>query len=111
MRLIPWSDCIGMGINDFIPTFIYIVQQLRALNVGFLDLIEELIRGNVNADCGRDNNVSFAVNAWGKQASVMISGGFNGEFAQKAVDETYKDYKLAIALVATGRATLICPSV
>ncbi|KAG4270551.1 hypothetical protein FPRO04_11420 [Fusarium proliferatum] len=89
-----------MGINEFIPTFIYIIQQLRALNVGFLDLIEERIRGNVNADCGRDNNVSFAVHAWGKQAPVMISGGFNGESAQKAVDETYKDYKLAIALVA-----------
>ncbi|CVL08445.1 uncharacterized protein FMAN_05180 [Fusarium mangiferae] len=111
MRLTPWSDFIGMGMNDFIPTFTFIVRHLRALNVGFVDLIEERIRGNVNADCSRDNNVSFAVHAWGKQAPIMISGGFNGESAQKAVDETYKDYKLAIALVATRRATLICPSV
>jgi NADPH2 dehydrogenase len=26
----------------------------------------------------------------------MISGGFNGESAQQAVDEKYKDYRLAI---------------
>ncbi|KAF5625199.1 nadph2 dehydrogenase [Fusarium sp. NRRL 25303] len=111
MRLSPWNDFISMGMNDFIPTFTFIVRHLRTLNVGFLDLFQKGIRGNVNADCGRDNNVSFAVHAWGKQAPVMISGGFNGESAQKAVDETYKDYKLAIASIATGRATLICPSV
>lgn len=81
MRLSPWSDFIGMGMNDFIPTFTFIVRHFRALNVGFVDLIEERIRGNVNADCGRDNNVSFAVHAWGKRALVMISGGFNGESA------------------------------
>lgn len=111
MRLSPWSDFIGMGMNDFSPTFTYIIQHLRALDIGFLDLIEARIRGNDDANCGGDKNVSFAVNAWGKQAPVVIIGGFNGESAQKAVDENYKDYKLAIALVTTGRATLICPSV
>ncbi|KAF9770822.1 hypothetical protein IL306_011569 [Fusarium sp. DS 682] len=79
-----------------IPTFTYLVRQLRDLNIRFLDLIEVLIRGNNDADCGGDKDVSFAVHAWGKQAPVMISGGFSPESAQKAVDETYKDYKLAI---------------
>ncbi|EWG44746.1 hypothetical protein FVEG_05741 [Fusarium verticillioides 7600] len=96
MRLSPWSDFIGMGMADPIPTFTYIVQQLRARKIGFLDLIEARIRGNDDADCGGDNDVSFAVHAWGKEAPVVISGGFNGESAQQAVDEKYKDYKLAI---------------
>jgi NADPH2 dehydrogenase len=96
IRLSPWSDFIGMGMDDPIPTFTYLIQQLRTLNIGFLDLIEARIRGNDDADCGGDNDVSFAVHAWGKEAPVMVGGGFNDESAQKAVNETYKDYKVAI---------------
>jgi NADPH2 dehydrogenase len=96
VRLSPWSDFIGMGMDDPIPTFTYLVKQLRNLDIGFLDLIEARIRGNDDADCGGDNDVSFAVHAWGKEAPAMVGGGFHGESAQEAVDETYKDYKLAI---------------
>ncbi|KAH7028927.1 uncharacterized protein B0I36DRAFT_244839 [Microdochium trichocladiopsis] len=96
IRLSPWSDFLGMGMDDPIPDFTYLVQQLRTLDLGFLDLVEARIRGNEDADCGGDNDVSFAVHAWGREAPVMIGGGFNGESAQKAVDETYKDYKVAI---------------
>ena len=96
IRLSPWSDFISMGMEDPIPTFTYLVKELRALNIGFLDLIEARIRGNDDADCGGDNDVGFAVHAWGKDAPVMVGGGFNAESAQTAVDETYKDYQLAI---------------
>lgn len=85
-----------MVMNDHIAAFTYIVQQLHALNIAFLDFIEARIWEDDDADCGRDNDVFFAVHAWGKEAPVMISGGFNGEYTQKAVDETYKNYKLAI---------------
>ncbi|KAF3403168.1 Chanoclavine-I aldehyde reductase easA [Talaromyces pinophilus] len=96
IRLSPWSDFMGMGMDDPIPTFTYLVRQLRNLDIGFLDLIEARIRGNDDADCGGDNDVSFAVHAWGKEAPVMVGGGFNSESAQKAVDKTYKGYKLAM---------------
>ncbi|KAJ1337251.1 chanoclavine-I aldehyde reductase [Microdochium nivale] len=61
IRLSPWSDYLGMGMDDPIPDFTYLVQKLRALDLGFLDLVEARIRGNEDADCGGDNDVSFAV--------------------------------------------------
>lgn len=96
IRLSPWSDFLGMGMDDPVPTFTYLVEQLRNLDIGFLDLVEARIRGNDDADCGGDNDVSFAVRAWGKETPVLIGGGFNKESAQETVDEKYKDYKVAI---------------
>lgn len=95
-RLSPWSDFGGVGMEDPVPTFTYLTEQLRTLNLAFLDLIEARIRGNDDADCGMGKDVSFLVEAWGKESVVMLGGGFTPESAQKALDETYKDYKMAI---------------
>lgn len=96
VRLSPWSDFGAMGMEDPVPTFTYLVEQLRTMNLAFLDLIEARIRGNDDADCGGDKDVSAFVHAWGKSTPVMLSGGFSPETARKAVDETYKDYDMAI---------------
>jgi NADPH2 dehydrogenase len=96
IRLSPWSDFLDMGMDDPVPTFTYLVQRLSALNLGFLDLVEARIRGNDDANCGGDNDVSFAVHAWGTEKPVMIGGAFDSKLAQTAVDETYKDYKIAV---------------
>ncbi|KAF5555748.1 NADPH2 dehydrogenase [Fusarium mexicanum] len=96
MRLSLWSDFTDNGMDDPTLNFIYIIQQLCTLKIEFLDLIEARFRGNDDADCGDDDDVFFAVHAWGKEGPVMSSRGFNGESARKAVDEIYKDYKLAI---------------
>lgn len=44
IRLSPWSDFNSMGMDDPIPDFTYLVRQLRALDLGFLDLVEARIR-------------------------------------------------------------------
>ncbi|KAH8176377.1 NADH:flavin oxidoreductase / NADH oxidase family protein [Sarocladium implicatum] len=95
-RLSPWSDFGAMGMEDPVPTFTYLVEQLRAMDLGFLDLIEARISGNEDADCGGDKDVSAFVHAWGKDAPVMLSGGFTPESARHAVDDKYKDYNMAI---------------
>jgi len=96
MRLSPWSDFQGMLMENPEPTFTYVVEQLRPLNLAFLDLIEARISGNTDAGCGEGKDVGFLVEAWGKQTPVMLSGGFTPESARQAVDETYKDYNVAI---------------
>lgn len=99
VRLSPWSDFMGMGMEDPVPTFTYLVEQLRGLDLAFLDLIEARIRGNDDADCGIGKDVSFLVHEWCKDngpAPVLLSGGFSPESAKVAVDETYKDYQIAV---------------
>ena len=98
LRLSPWSDFNGMGMPDSvcIPQFLYVLEQLKPMNLAFIDLIEARVRGNDDADCGTGKDVSFMVNAWGKTSPIFLSGGFNPESARRAVDETYKDYNVAI---------------
>jgi NADPH2 dehydrogenase len=98
VRLSPWSDFMGMGMDDPIPTFTYLVEQLRPLNLAFLDLIEARIRGNDDADCGIGQDVSFLVHAWCKdnETPVLLSGGFSADTAMATVDQRYKDYQVAI---------------
>ena len=37
------------------------------------------------------------IELWNNTSPVIISGGFNGESAKTAVDDTYKDYQVLIA--------------
>jgi NADPH2 dehydrogenase len=96
VRLSPWSDFLAMGMTDPVPQFTHLVEQLRPLGLAWLDLIEARIRGNDDADCGVGQSVSFLVRAWQNVSPVLLSGGFTGESAKRAVDETYKGYDVAI---------------
>ncbi|SMR63252.1 unnamed protein product [Zymoseptoria tritici ST99CH_3D1] len=96
VRLSPWSDFMAMGMDDPVPTFTYLVEQLRTMKLAFLDLIEARIRGNDDAECGDGKDVGFLVRAWGGVSPVMIGGGFNLESAKVAVDEKYSGYEVAI---------------
>lgn len=96
IRLSPFSDFLGMLMTDPYPQFEYLVSQLKPLKLAYLHLIEARIRGNDDASCGEGHNVGFLVKLWDHTSPVLIAGGFTPESAKKAVDETYKDYDVAI---------------
>jgi NADPH2 dehydrogenase len=96
VRLSPWSDFNSMGMEDPVPTFAYLIKELRAMKIAALDLVEARIRGNDDADCGAGRDNTALVRAWGKDAPVMLGGGFTPETARKTVDEIYKDYDVAV---------------
>ncbi|KAJ4252738.1 hypothetical protein NW762_010644 [Fusarium torreyae] len=100
MRLSPYSDFLGMLMGDSDPQFRYLVEQLKALGLAYLHLIEARIRGNDDADCGGQRTIRWLVELWDNTSPVIISGGFNSESAKVAVDETYKGSQV---LVAFGR--------
>lgn len=96
IRLSPFSDFQGMLMEDPLPTFEYVVGQLKPLKLAYLHLIEARITGNEDSDCGGTSDCSSLVKAWNNQSPVLLAGGFKPESARKAVDITYKDYDLAI---------------
>ena len=96
IRLSPWSDFMAMGMDDPIPTFTYLVEQLRIMKLAFLDLIEARIRGNDDADCGAGKDVSFLVHTWRNVSPVLLGGGFTPDSARAALDEKYRDYDVAV---------------
>ncbi|KAI6990454.1 hypothetical protein KC332_g5825 [Hortaea werneckii] len=96
MRLSPWSDFLDMLMEDPIPTFTYLVQELKKLKLGYLSLIEARLRGNEDCEVAADKDVSFLVKLWDNTSPVLIAGGFTPESASQTVDEKYPDYDVGI---------------
>ncbi|KAF5627205.1 NADPH2 dehydrogenase [Fusarium tjaetaba] len=97
MRLSPYSDFLGMLMDDPDPQFHYLVEQLKPLGLAYLHLIEARIRGNDDADCGGQRTVKWIVELWNNTSPVILSGGFKSDSARTAVDEMYKGYDVLIA--------------
>ncbi len=96
IRLSPYSDFLGMLMEDPDPTFHYLTEQLKPLGLAYLHLVEARIRGNDDAECGGQCTVRWIVELWARASPVLVAGGFTAESANTAVDETYKDYDVAI---------------
>lgn len=96
MRLSPWSDFLDMLMEDPIPTFTYLVKELKKLRLGYLSLIEARLRGNEDCEVAADKDVSFLVKLWDNASTVLIAGGFTPESACQTVDEKYPDYDVGI---------------
>ena len=96
IRLSPYSDFLGMLMEDPDPTFKYLVEQLRPMGLAYLHLIEARIRGNDDAECGGQRTVKWIVELWGNATPVLLAGGFTAEFAKEAVDKTYGSYDVVI---------------
>lgn len=96
VRLSPYSDFLGMLMDDPDPTFERMVERLKPLGLGYLHLIEARIRGNDDADCGGQRTVKWLVELWDNASPVLLAGGFDAESAKRAVDETYAKYDVCI---------------
>ncbi|KAJ0339501.1 hypothetical protein COL154_002754 [Colletotrichum chrysophilum] len=96
VRLSPYSDFQGMLMGDPDPTFKYVTEQLKPLGLAYLHLIEARISGNDDTDTGGQRTVKWLVELWDNTSPVLLAGGLNAETAKKAVEETYKDYDVAI---------------
>ncbi|KAH8203774.1 hypothetical protein TruAng_002067 [Truncatella angustata] len=97
IRLSPFSDFQGMLMENPLPTFEYVVQQLKPFHLAYLHLVEARITGNDDSECGGNNNCSSLIKTWENTSPVLLAGGFKPESALKAADETYKDYDVAVA--------------
>ncbi|KAF4448983.1 NADPH2 dehydrogenase [Fusarium austroafricanum] len=97
MRLSPYSDFLGMLIDDPDPQFRYLVEELKSFGLAYLHLIEARIRGNDDADCGGQRTVRWIVELWDNASPVIVNGGFKSDSARTAVDNTYKGYDVLIA--------------
>jgi NADPH2 dehydrogenase len=96
VRLSPYSDYLGMLMEDPDPTFAHVVEQLKTMSLAYLHLIEARICGNDDADCGGQKTVKWLVELWDNTSPVLVAGGFDAETAKTAVDEAYRGYDVMI---------------
>jgi NADPH2 dehydrogenase len=102
-RISPWSTYHSITPTDPQQQFSHLVSELRRLDLAYLHVITS--RVDNWSDVDRDEPLDFVFDNWGPEAPVIITGGFDGESAKRAVN-TYSEYKLAVGF---GRAFASTP--
>lgn len=98
----------GVRMKEPGPQFTYVIKELKALDISFLDLVEPRTSGSgpVDGVYAAPESLDFAVEAWGKDKPVILAGGYTTEKARQAVEERYPGYKI---IVAFGRYFISTP--
>jgi len=94
IRLSPFSKFQGMRMQDPVPQFSYLAEELKKQKLAYIHVVESRIDGN--ADVEATQKVNFLVDIWGKTSPVLLAGGFKPKSAKTAVDEEFKDNDIAI---------------
>ncbi|KAB5570123.1 hypothetical protein GE09DRAFT_696730 [Coniochaeta sp. 2T2.1] len=106
MRLSPHSEYLGMRMADPLPTFEYLVTELKKFGLAYLHLVEGRISGQSDTDVREGETNTPLIRIWGKNSPVLLAGGFTPESARGVVDQTYKDYDV---IVVFGRHFIANP--
>lgn len=102
-RISPWSPFQGMKMDDPIPQFSHLIQNLANLNLAYLHIVESRISGSKTIEA-RAEQADFAMDLWGHGA-VILAGGFTAESAE----ESLQRYNENNVLIAFGRHFLANP--
>lgn len=93
-RISPWSLFQGMKMDDPVPQFVHLVNQLRSLDIAYLHIIESRVTNSFDVE--KTQGIEPFLQAWGKEKPVLLAGGFNSTNAIEAVDHEYQDYNAAV---------------
>ncbi|KAK5119321.1 Chanoclavine-I aldehyde reductase fgaOx3 [Meristemomyces frigidus] len=94
IRLSPWSPFQGMRMEEPIPQFSYLLQELKKLKLAYVHLVESRISGN--ADVETTEKIDPFIDIWAGTSPILVAGGFKPDSARRAVDEEYQDKDIAI---------------
>jgi NADPH2 dehydrogenase len=104
-----------MRMQNPIPQFTHLINQLKPLNLAYLHLVESRVEGSAdkpahptlakdetwNRSSSRHareavDSLGFAVEAWGSTSPILLAGGFNANDAKETVDREFKDSDVVI---------------
>lgn len=91
-RVSPWSPFQGMRMEDPVPTFSYLTEQLRNLGLGYLHIIESRVNNNV--DCESTESIEFLLDIWGTMNPVLLAGGYTPANVWDAADVKYNGFEV-----------------
>lgn len=104
-RVSPWSPFQAMKMEDPIPQFSYLAQQLGGLNLAYLHIVQARISGAETLEVETES-VDFLLDIWkGTSGVAILAGGFTPESGAETA-EKYKDVPVAVAF---GRSFLSNP--
>ncbi|OJJ63360.1 hypothetical protein ASPSYDRAFT_53065 [Aspergillus sydowii CBS 593.65] len=92
LRLSPWSQFQGMGMQNPVPQFTHIINIASALDLAYLHLVEARISGS--NDFEGNEPLDFAYKLW--DGPILVAGGYKPLEAQKLVDQEYPDKDIVV---------------
>ncbi|CZT16351.1 related to NADH:flavin oxidoreductase/12-oxophytodienoate reductase [Ramularia collo-cygni] len=108
-RLSPYGQFQGMGMEDPLPQFTYIVNELKKLDLAYLHLIESRESGSAADGVYKavgTNELIPLIETWGTETPIILAGGFTPEKAEWAVNEVATADNV---LIAFGRYFISTP--
>ena len=94
IRLSPYSTFQSMRMEDPVPQFTFLINELKKLKLAYLHLVESRVAGS--ADVETTERIDFGIEAWGKTSPIILAGGFRADSARTAVEEEHTEYDIAI---------------
>lgn len=93
-RISPWST-----YHDIVPQnpeeqFAYLVKELRGYNLAYLHVITSKVDNWYDVD--RVRPLDFVLENWPKERPLIVTGGYDAESAQNAINVEYEGYNVAI---------------
>ncbi|KAJ7481243.1 hypothetical protein B0H11DRAFT_2024793 [Mycena galericulata] len=106
IRFSPWSPLTGMGMTDPIPTYTYIVSEIKRLypTFAYIHLIEPRMSGDTRLEPSAENAAqsnNFIREIWGERP-LISAGGYTRETALQLAERKN-------ALVSFGRTFIANP--
>ncbi|EHK24193.1 uncharacterized protein TRIVIDRAFT_31415 [Trichoderma virens Gv29-8] len=89
IRFSPFADMLAELKYDPVPQYLYLVEQLKLLNLAYISFVESREKGN---------DLSPIIKAYGNAGPVIVAGGFQLESSKKAVDEDYSEYDVVVGI-------------
>jgi NADPH2 dehydrogenase len=104
-----------MRMENPIPQFTHLINQLKPLKLAYLHLVESRVEGgndkkpshptlaeeeawnrSQHSNVEALDSLAFAFHAWGKTSPIFLAGGFKAKEALETVDVELKDSDVAI---------------
>ncbi|RFU75054.1 aldolase-type tim barrel [Trichoderma arundinaceum] len=89
IRFSPFADFMGNIDYDPTPQYVYLVEQLKPLQLAYIHFVESREKGN---------DLTPIIKAYDNTSPVIVAGGFEVDSSKKAVDEEYKDYDVIVGI-------------
>ncbi|KAI1655126.1 FMN-linked oxidoreductase [Daldinia decipiens] len=94
-RISPWSTFQGMRMENPVPQFTYLIQELKKLKLAYLHVVQSRTVDEIT-DIEAAEQVAFVIDAWDNISPVLVAGGLQPDVAKRIVDERFKDKDVAM---------------
>ncbi|TDZ25191.1 Chanoclavine-I aldehyde reductase fgaOx3 [Colletotrichum orbiculare MAFF 240422] len=102
-RISPWSTYHSIEPRNPEAQFTHLVAELQSFKLAYLHVVTSRVDNWYDVD--RRQPLDFVFRSWRKDTPVIVTGGFDGDSARRAVDAEYGGFKVVVGFGRSFAAT------